>query len=116
MFLFHYSQAGGSRLNQQLPINVLRRGPIKYFSVNYNQYKNFNNFFQETIVDDFLEAVYARFTPDDKYKIQWYAEIINQQQGKSIIFESARVWMTNVYAAKYFNPNVRGAIKNDIVK
>ena len=57
MFLFHYNQTGGSRLNQQLPINVLKRGPIKYFSVNDNQHKNFYNFFQESILDDFLEAV-----------------------------------------------------------
>ena len=54
MLLFHYSQAGGSRLNQQLPLNVLRRGRIKYFSINYNQHENFYNFFQESIVDDFL--------------------------------------------------------------
>ena len=59
MFLFHYTQAGGSRLKKQLPINVLRGDPIKYFSINYNQRKNFYNFFQESIVDDFLEAVYA---------------------------------------------------------
>ena len=116
MFLFYYSQAGGSRLNQQLPINVLRRGSIKYFSINYNQHKNFYNIFQESVVDDFLEAVYARFTPDDEYEIQGYTEIINHQQGESIISESTRVWMTNVYTAKYFNPYVRGAIKNDIVK
>ena len=36
VFIPLYSQAGDSRLNQQLPINVLRRGPIKYFSINYN--------------------------------------------------------------------------------
>ena len=79
MFLFHYSQAGSSRLNQQLPINVLRSDATKHFSVNYNQHKNFQNFFQESVVDDFLEALYARFTPDDEYKIQGYAKIINQQ-------------------------------------
>ena len=103
-------------MNQRLPINVLRRGPIKYSSVNYNQHKNFYNFFQESVVDNFLESVYACFTPDDQYKIQGYTEIINQQQGEFIIFESTRVWITNVYTAKYFNPYVRGAIKNDIVK
>ena len=79
MFLFHYGQAGSSRLNQQLPINVLRSGPIKYFSVNYNKHKKISNFFQESVVDHFLEGLYAPFTPHDKYKIQGYAEIINQQ-------------------------------------
>ena len=116
MFLFYYTQAGGSRLKKQLPINVLRRDPIKHFSINYNQHKNFYNFFQESIVDDFLEAVYACFTLDDEYKIQGYPKIINQHQGESTISQSTRVWMTNVYTAKYFNPYVRGAIKNDIVK
>ena len=32
---------------------VLRRGPVKYFSINYNQHKNFYDFFQESVVDDF---------------------------------------------------------------
>ena len=71
MFLFHYNQAGCSRMNQQLPINVLRRGPVKYFSISYTQHKNFYDFSQEGIVDNFLEAVYNRFIPDDEYKIQF---------------------------------------------
>ena len=37
IFLFHYNQSGGSTTNQQLPINVLKRGPITYFSVIINQ-------------------------------------------------------------------------------
>ena len=116
MFLFHYNQAGARRMNQQLPINVLRQGPVKYFSINYTQHKNFYDFSQEGIVDNFLEAVYNRFIPDDEYKIQGYAEIINQQQGESIVSENTRVWLTNVYTAKHFNPYVRNAIKNDILK
>ena len=116
MFLFHYNQSGGSRMNQQLPLNVLKRGPITYFSVNFNQHKDFYNFFEESIVDDFLDAVYARFAPDDEIKIQGYAEIINQQQGNNIISENKRVWLTNVYTAKHFKPYVRGAVRNDILK
>ena len=73
-------------------------------------------FFQESVVDDFLQAVHTRFTPSDEYKIQGYAEIINQQQGESIVSENTRVWLTNVYTDQYFNPYVRGAIKNDILK
>lgn len=46
-------------------------------------------------MDDFLDSVYARFDLDDQYKIQGYVEIINQQQGKLIIAESIRVWLTN---------------------
>ena len=79
MFLLHYNQVGGNRRNQQLPINILKRGPIKYFSINYNQHKNFYNFFQEQIADDFLDSVYRRFVSSDTgYKLQGYAEIINQ--------------------------------------
>ena len=70
MFLLHYNQMGGNRRNQQLPINALRRGPTTYFSMNYNQHKSFYKFFQEQIVDDFLEAVYSRFVSDGEYKIR----------------------------------------------
>ena len=52
MFLLHYNQMGGNRRNQQLPINILKRGSVKYFSINYNQHRNFYNFFQEQIADD----------------------------------------------------------------
>ena len=99
MVLLHYNQMGRNMRNQQLPINILRRGTIKYFSINYNQHKNFYNFFQEQIVDDFLNSVYTRFDTNDQYKIQDYAETINQQQGEFIIAESTRVWLTNTYTA-----------------
>ena len=103
MFLFHYNQMSGNRGNGQLPTNILRRGPINYFTISYDQHKNYYNFFEEQIVDDFLDSVYARFDPDDQYKIQGYVEIINQQQSKFIIAESTRVWLTNPYAARHFN-------------
>ena len=63
MFLFHYNQSEGSPMNQQVPLNVLKRCPITYFSENFNQHNNFYNFFEESIVDDFLGSVYARFVP-----------------------------------------------------
>ena len=44
-------------------------------------------------MDNFLDSVYARFDPDDQYKIQGYAEIINQQQGEFIIAENTCVWL-----------------------
>ena len=47
MFLFHYNQMGGNRGNQQLPVNILKRGPIKYFTISYNQHKNFYNVSEE---------------------------------------------------------------------
>ena len=88
MFLLHYNQTGGNRRNQQLPINVLKRGPIKYFSINFNWYKDFYDFFQERIEDDFFDAVYNRFVSNGQYKVEGYAEIINQQHGDFIIAES----------------------------
>ena len=116
MFLFHYSQMGGSRTNQQLPINIFKRGPIKYFSINYNQHKNFYNFLGEQIVDDFLDSVHSRFVSDGEYKLRGYAEIINRQQGDFLIAQSTRVWLTNTYTGRYFNNFVKNSVKREIVK
>ena len=116
MFLFHYNQSGGSTTNQQLTINVLKRGPITYFSINFNQHRKFYNFFGECIVNDFIDSVYVRFVPAGEIKIQGYAEIINQQQGEIITSKNKRVWLANGYTAKHFNPYVRGALKNEILK
>ena len=44
-FLLHYNQMGGNTGNQLL-ITVLRRGTVKYFTINYNQHKNFTTFFK----------------------------------------------------------------------
>ena len=41
MFLFHYNLSGGSRMNQQLPVSVVTRDSVTYFSINYNDHKNF---------------------------------------------------------------------------
>ena len=86
MFLFHYGQMGGNRGNGQLPLNILRRGPITYCTISYQEHKDFYNFFSE--IEDFLNSVYSRFNPDTDYKIQGYAEIINQQQGEYVIAEN----------------------------
>ena len=55
-------------MNQQLPVSVVKRGPVIYFSINYNYHKNFYDFFQEDVDDDFLQVVYNRFNPGDEYK------------------------------------------------
>ena len=34
-FLFHRHQQTGGAINQQLPVNVLKRGPITYYSINF---------------------------------------------------------------------------------
>ena len=100
MFLFPYNQSGGSRMNQRLPVSVVTRGTVTYFSMNYNDHKNFYDFFQEDVVDDLLQGVYNRFNPGDEYKFQKYAEIFNQQKGESVVSENTRVWLTNVYTVK----------------
>ena len=46
VFLLHYNQMGGNRRNEQLPINILQRGPLKYFSLDYNQQNKFYDFFE----------------------------------------------------------------------
>ena len=55
-FSYHYRQMGGE-INQQLPVNILRRGPITYYSINYQQHKNFYGFFDEKIVKVFFNSV-----------------------------------------------------------
>ena len=67
-------------MNQQLQINVLRRGTIVYYTINFNQHKMFYEFNQESVVDDFLNTVYERFESGAEYKIQGYVEFINYQQ------------------------------------
>ena len=112
MFLFHYGkhkQMGGNRTQRTstLPINVLNRGPITHYSINFTQHKNYYDFFSSGIVDAFLESVYEIYQPSKENKIQGYAEIINQQRGE-IILEDKRVWLTNSFNSKYFNDFVRG--------
>ena len=116
MFLFHYGQMGGLRGNGQLPINILKRGPITYYTISYDQHKNHFEFFNEQIVDNFLSSVCNKFNPNKDCKVQGYTEIINQQQGEFIVAESTRVWLTNTFTATHFHEYVRSSIKGDIVK
>ena len=109
MFLKYCNQSGGSRMNQQLPVNVVEHGQITYYSINFDQHETFYNFSEKNIVDDFFDSVYAQFVPVGQVSIQGYAEIINQQQGG--ILYNKRVWLTDVCRAKFFNSYVRGALK-----
>ena len=65
--------------------------------INFHQNKNFYDFYDEKIVDDFLNSIYERFVSGDYYKIQGYGKIINYQQTELVNLENARVWLTNVY-------------------
>ena len=120
IFLFHYGkhqQMGGNRdpKTSVLPINVLQRGPITFYSINFNQHKKFYDFFSSGIGDAFLESVYEIYHPTKENKFQGYAEIVNQQRGE-IILEDKRGWLTNLFISKYFNEFIRGEIRDKITK
>ena len=105
-------------VHQPRTINVLRRGLIIYYSINFYQHQNFYDFYGESIVDSFFSSVQHVFTPTgSEMKIQGYFELKNYQQTKMTEIENTRgVWLTNVYVGKYFNQFVRGQIKEDILK
>ena len=113
---FHYGtkkQFGGSQ-KSTLPINILKRGSIIYFSINFIQHKSFYDFFTSDIVDDFLQSVFKVYLPPEN-KIQAFFEIINQKRVE-VILEDNRAWLTNSFNTKPFNTFIRGEIKNEIIK
>ena len=118
MFLFHYGerQMGGRRPElSTLPLNVLKRGRITYYSINFEQHKNFYDFFNSSMVDVFLDSIYEIFRPNTEKKSQGYAEIVNQQRVE-IILQDKRVWLTNSFNSKHFNDFFRREIRDEITK
>ena len=118
MFLFHYGerQMGGRRPGlSALPQNVLTRGPLTYYSINFEQHKNFYDFFNSSMVDVFLDSIYEIFRPNTEKKFQGYAEIVNQQRVE-IILQDKRVWLTNSFNSKHFNDFFRREIRDEITK
>ena len=118
MFLFHYGerQMGGRRPElSTLPLNVLKRGRITYYSINFEQHKNFYDFFNSSMVDVFLDSIYEIFRPNTEKKFQGYAEIVNQQRVE-IILQDKRVWLTNSFNSKHFNDFFRREIRDEITK
>ena len=107
MFLHHYSKKqSGGRLQRarDLSFNILKRGVITYYSVNFSQHKDFYDFHSSDMFDVFLDNVHLAFNSrNHMYKFQGYFEIINQQRGPEFVLEDKRVWLTNVYRFKYFN-------------
>ena len=114
MFLYHYGQQIGGR-GPRFAFNILKRGSITHFSINFDQHKNFYVFYSSDLVDVFLDTVHQIYQPKSECKFQGYAEIVNQQRGETIL-EDRRIWLTNVYQFKYFNNFVRGEIKDEIIK
>ena len=67
IFLRHYlqsprQQVGGAIVDSR-HLNILHRGKIIYFSINYDQHKGFYDFFSSDMVSDFLDNVYKAFKP-----------------------------------------------------
>ena len=119
MFLRHCKQLGGSR-NNNIPLNILKRGQITYYSINFNQHKSFYDFYSADMVNGFLNSVYQSFKPNKntKYKFQVYFELVNQQKtvdNQSFLTDN-RNWLSNVYTFKHFNEFVGAEIFNDINK
>ena len=53
---------GGARQRaNDLPLNILKRGQITYYSVNFDQHKDYYDFHSTDIVDIFLDVVYRAF-------------------------------------------------------
>ena len=65
-------------MNQQLPINVLRRGSTIYYTI-------------ESVIDDFLNSVYEHFVCGAVYKIQGHIVVINYHQIKIVNIKNTRV-------------------------
>ena len=55
MFLKHYKQQiDGSKNSVNAQLNILKRGIITYYSVNFDQHKSFYNFYSSDMIDDFF--------------------------------------------------------------
>ena len=102
------------------PLNVLKRGLITYYSVNFRQHNAHYDFHSSDMVDVFLDAVHRAIDPERNliYKFQVYFEIINQQRtpNNENFLTDNESWMTNVFCLKYFNEYLRGELKNEITK
>ena len=120
MFLYHYDRlrmGGAGQRALGLPLNISKRGQITYYSVNFEQHKDYLDFYSSDMIDVFLDSVRKAFQLQNNltYKFQGYFEIINQQRGPEFNLTDKRPWLTNVYHFKYFNAFVRVEIKNEMM-
>lgn len=117
VFLRHYrspnlQQVGGSRNTY---LNILRRGKIIEFSINFEQHKNHYNFFNAQVVPRFLDVVYQNFKPEPniKYKFHGYFEILNWRSLQET-YPTGRAWFTHVYRFSHFNGFVRQKMREEM--
>ena len=120
MFLSHYIQRGGARNDRVSHLNVLKRGPITYYSINLGQHRAHYDIFIGDLAGFFLDAVHRTFTPqrNQTYKFQAYFELANQQSTPNSdgFLTENRSWLKNAFRFKYFNEFLRGELKNEITK
>ena len=110
-FVYHYHQVRGRQVNEQLPMNIVKLGPTTQYRINFDQHEKYD-FFDESIVNEFLASVYERFVPDgEQYKIMGY-----QHQPGEVELKSTRMWLTNFYTATHFNSYVIDVICKQILK
>ena len=107
-------QVGGSRTASRL--NILRRGEIIDFSINFEQHQNHYNVFTSDIVPVFLDVAYRNFVPkiDVKYKFQGFFELLNWKGIQNETYPTPSSWFTKVYRFKTFNRLVRQELKEDM--
>ena len=84
-FLVHYQQAGDS-MNQQLPVNTSRRGPVIYYSINFQQHKGFYDFYDEKHWF-FFNSMKECFAPNERvgFKMQgvrWNKKLPADRDGR----------------------------------
>ena len=91
--MFHRNQQIGGAINSG-PVNIIRRGTITYFSINFSQHERFNNFHNENFVDNFLSSVKDVFVPatrGNEYKIQAYFELKNYHRTETVDLGNTKV-------------------------
>ena len=101
---------------QRALLNILRRGKIVEFSINFEQHRDHYNFFDDDIVPRFLDVVHKNFVPEPntKYKFHGFFEILNWRGLPNESHPTARSWFTNVYRFSHFNGFVRQKMKEQM--
>ena len=121
VFLRHYRrlpliqpQVGSG---QKAFLNILHRGKIVEFSINFEQHRDHYNFFDGDIVPRFLDVVHKNFVPEPntKYKFHGFFEILNWRGLPNESHPTARSWFTNIYRFSHFNGFVRQKMKEQML-
>ena len=101
IFLQHYQQIGGDTSSSNHPIDIFKRGPITFFSINISAHSNSYNFFDgEKAIDNLIENVRQKFVTSNNVEVQGSVYLVNYQPAQSnvvIELEDKRIWLTDVY-------------------